>query len=75
MESAFGSQPICTTFFPSIASAADRLLVVVDLPMPPFPYIAIFFILSCSFFCHFQRTVPRLPVIHELKSEPMKRGI
>ena len=46
VESAFGSQPIWMTFFPRAASAAARLLVSVDFPMPPFPYTAIFRIVS-----------------------------
>jgi len=29
------------TFFPASASAATRFWVVVDLPMPPFPYEAV----------------------------------
>jgi len=37
VESAFGSQPIWMTFFPRVANAADRLEVMVDLPIPPFP--------------------------------------
>ena len=44
VESAFGSQPICMTVYPCPASAADMLETVVDLPIPPLPYIAILFI-------------------------------
>ena len=35
--SCFGSQPICSTRFPSLEKAAERLDEVVDLPMPPLP--------------------------------------
>ena len=45
VESALGSQPICITVYPSFARATATFDTVVDLPMPPFPYIAIFFIL------------------------------
>ena len=44
VESAFGSQPICMTLYPFSASATARLDTVVDFPIPPFPYTAIFFI-------------------------------
>jgi hypothetical protein len=37
VESAFGSHPICMTFSPDSASAADMLDEVVDFPIPPFP--------------------------------------
>lgn len=43
VESAFGSHPICITLYPRLAKAADTLAVVVDFPIPPLPYIAIFF--------------------------------
>ena len=51
VESAFGSQPICITVKPFSASAAATLDTVVDLPMPPLPYIAIlimFFLHVCD---------------------------
>ena len=35
--SCFGSQPICKTRLPIIEKAADRLELVVDLPIPPLP--------------------------------------
>ena len=35
--SCLGSQPICSTRLPSLENAADRLLDVVLLPMPPLP--------------------------------------
>jgi hypothetical protein len=35
--SCFGSQPICSTRLPIRLNAADRLLLVVLLPMPPLP--------------------------------------
>ena len=41
VESAFGSQPIIISFLPFSARAAARFWVVVDFPIPPFPYIAI----------------------------------
>ena len=37
VESALGSQPIWMTRLPCTANAAARLLVMVDLPMPPLP--------------------------------------
>ncbi len=39
--SCLGSQPICSTRFPSFENAAERFDDVVDLPMPPLPYTAI----------------------------------
>ena len=36
--SCLGSHPICSTRLPSLEKAADKLELVVDLPMPPFPY-------------------------------------
>ena len=42
VESALGSQPICMTFRPIRAKAEDKLETVVDFPIPPFPYTAIF---------------------------------
>jgi len=50
VESAFGSQPICMTLYPKWDNAADKFDVVVDFPIPPFPYIAIFFIYSTFHF-------------------------
>ena len=49
VESAFGSHPICITRSPFCANAADRLEAVVDFPIPPFPYKAIFIILFFPF--------------------------
>ena len=37
VESALGSHPICITLSPNIDNAADKLDVVVDFPIPPFP--------------------------------------
>ncbi|CLR19699.1 Uncharacterised protein [Mycobacterium tuberculosis] len=37
VESALGSQPICSTISPMAANAAATLDTVVDLPMPPLP--------------------------------------
>ena len=39
--SCLGSQPICSTRLPSLEKAAERLELVVLLPMPPLPYTAI----------------------------------
>ncbi len=44
VESALGSQPTCITRKPPAAKAAAKFDVVVDLPMPPLPYMAIFLI-------------------------------
>ncbi len=38
--SCLGSQPIWRTFLPRFANAVEMLQLVVDLPMPPFPYTA-----------------------------------
>ncbi|KPP93890.1 MAG: hypothetical protein HLUCCO15_05685 [Erythrobacteraceae bacterium HL-111] len=35
--SCLGSQPICSTRWPSLEKAADRFDEVVDLPIPPLP--------------------------------------
>src|SRR5665647_2205941 len=50
VESALGSHPTTMTFLPASASAPTVFCVVVDLPIPPFPYIAICLIQSHSFF-------------------------
>ena len=44
VESALGSHPICMTLYPISASAALTFETVVDFPMPPLPYTAIFII-------------------------------
>ena len=54
VESASGSQPICNTLYPRAEKAADRFEVVVDLPIPPFPYIAILLIIIP--FCYIKLT-------------------
>jgi hypothetical protein len=43
--SLFGSHPIWRTSNPCMESAAERFAEVVDLPIPPFPYRAICFIM------------------------------
>ena len=35
--SCLGSHPICKTRLPNVEKAAERLELVVDLPIPPFP--------------------------------------
>jgi hypothetical protein len=50
VESALGSQPIWMTLFPMEAKAAARLDVTVDLPIPPFPYIATFSMVFSLYF-------------------------
>lgn len=44
VESALGSHPTTMTFFPISARPATVFCVVVDFPIPPFPYMAIFLI-------------------------------
>ena len=66
VESALGSQPICITVYPSLARATATFDTVVDLPMPPFPYIAIFFICTALPFLFFAGNIEWYDIFYGL---------